>query len=126
MKLRIHGNSIRLRLNRREVAQFAAAGCLAETFEYGSDPASRLVYRIESSSNATAVSVRVANQAISIVLPEALTQDCTGTDRVGVSAEVPLSPDRRMTVLVEKEFRRLHGAAFDPDLYPNPLEAKTA
>ena len=30
MKLRIHGNSIRLRLNRREVAQFASTGQIGE------------------------------------------------------------------------------------------------
>ncbi|MBZ5607571.1 MAG: hypothetical protein LAP38_04890 [Acidobacteriia bacterium] len=126
MKLRIHGNSIRLRLNRREVAQFAAAGGLEEAFEYGGDPGNRLVYRIESSNSAPAIAVRVSNQAISIVLPAALAQAWTNTDRVGVSGDVPLQGDKRMTVLVEKEFRRLHGATFDPDLYPNPLEAKTA
>jgi len=126
MKLRIHGNSIRLRLNRREVAQFAAAGRLEEALEYGIGAGDRLVYRIESSDSAPALAVRVVGQAITLVLPAAQAQAWTHTDLVGVGADVLLSADKRLTVLIEKEFRRLHGAAYDPDLYPNPLEAKPA
>jgi len=39
-----------------------------------------------------------------------------------VSAEIEFGEGKRLSVLVEKEFRRLHGANNDPDLYPNPLE----
>ena len=121
MKLRIQNNSIRLRLNRREVAAFTAAGSLEEAFEH---PLGRLVYGIQSSATARETEVQVGGEGIRIVLPADLALTWTGTDRVGVSAEIELGHDKRLSVLVEKEFRRLHGANNDPDLYPNPLEGQ--
>jgi len=124
MKLRIHGNSIRLRLNRKEVAQFAASACLDEALEYGAGPEDRLVYGIEASQSAPDVGVRVTGGAIAIVLPAALAQIWTSTDQIEVATSVPLNAERVLSILVEKEFRRLHGACNDPDLYPNPLESQ--
>jgi hypothetical protein len=123
MKLRIHGNSIRLRLNRREVAQFAANGCLEEAFEWGTGPEDRRVYGLEASQSALDVGVRVSGRATIIILPTALAQVWSSTDRIEVTANVRLNADKLLSILVEKEFRRLHGVNNDPDLYPNPLEA---
>jgi len=119
VKLRIQNNTIRLRLNRREVAAFTAAGSLEEAFEH---PAGRLIYGIESAEAASEAEVRVGGESIRIVLPANVSHDWTQTDRVGVSAEIEFGEGKRLSVLVEKEFRRLHGANNDPDLYPNPLE----
>lgn len=126
MKLRICGNSIRLRLNRREVAQFVTAARLEQAFEYGAGSGDRLVYALEASQSAPEVAVRVAGQAITIILPSALAQAWTDTERVGVTADVSLNADKWITVLVEKEFRKMHGANNDPDLYPNPFETQKA
>ena len=57
MKLRIHRNSIRLRLNRREVAQFCTVGRLQEAFEYGPGNGDRLVYQIEASNTTPDIAV---------------------------------------------------------------------
>lgn len=126
MKLRIYGNSIRLRLNRREVGEFAATARLEQAFEYGPGAGDRLLYALEASKSAPETAVRVAGQTITIILPVALAQAWTNTERVAVTVDVTLDADKRMTVLVEKEFRRLHGANNDPDLYPNPLELAAA
>ena len=124
MKLKIHGNSIRLRLNRREVAQFAVNARIEQAFEWGIGATDRLVYGLESSPGAPDVGVRVTGGAITVILPAALAQEWVNSDRVGVSAEVSLNPEKLLAILVEKEFRRLHGANHDPDLYPNPLESE--
>jgi hypothetical protein len=122
MKLRIHGDSIRLRLNRREVAEFASAGRLEQVCQYGPRAGDRLVYALEASRNAQHPAIRVAGQAITVILPQALALGWTSTDKVEISTTNPVAAGRSVTVLVEKEFRRLHGANNDPDLYPNPLE----
>ena len=122
MKLRIHENSIRLRLNRKEVAQFAANARLEQALEWGSGPQDRLVYGLEASESASEVTVRCSGQSIVIILPAALAQTWTSSDRVEVAADVSVA-EKHLSILVEKEFRRLHGAKFDPDLYPNPLES---
>jgi len=119
MKLRIQNNSIRLRLNRREVEAFTSAGSLEEAFEH---PLGRLVYGLQSSADVPRTEVLMGGDSIRIVLPVEVARDWTDTDRVGVSDEIELGEGKRLSVLVEKEFRRLHGAINDPDLYPNPLE----
>jgi len=118
MKLRIQNNSIRLRLNRREVEAFTKAGSLEEAFEH---PGGKLVYGLRS-SDAPRTEVLMGGDSIFIVLPAEVARDWTDTDRVGISDEVEFGQSKRLSVLVEKEFRRLHGVTNDPDLYPNPLE----
>jgi hypothetical protein len=124
MKLKLHGNSIRVRLNRREVARFAEEGRLEETFAY--ELGRRLAYGLESSADVSSVGVRVDDGGIFVVLPLGLAAHWTGGDQVGISGSVPLEGGQAVSVLVEKEFRRLHGANKDPDLYPNPLEKEPA
>lgn len=121
MKLRIQNNSIRLRLNRREVEVFTKAGSLEEAFEH---PKGRLVYGLRSSTDVPQTEVLVGAESICIVLPAVVARDWTDTDRVDISDEVEFGEGKRLSVLVEKEFRRLHGATNDADLYPNPLEGR--
>ena len=121
MKLRIHGNSIRLRLNRREVAQFASTGQIAETVEFG--PNQRLRYGLESSPDAAGPEARFSGSDIMVVLPANAAREWGETERVSVQGDQTLGTGKSLAILVEKEFRRLHGATLDPDLYPNPLEA---
>ena len=125
MKLKLQGNSIRLRLKRSEVARFAEVGRLEEAFEYGPGAGQRLVYGIEA-AEVDAAGVLVDPAGIFVVLPIAVARDWTGSERVAVSGEVVHAGGRRVSVLVEKEFRRMHGATGDPDLYPNPLELRGA
>ena len=124
MKLRIHGDSIRLRLNRREVAEFAAAGRLEQVCHYGPGADDRLVYALGASESVKNPTIRFTGQAVSVILPRTLALSWTSTDKVQVSAAIPLAAGSCFTILVEKEFRRLHGANNDPDLYPNPLESE--
>jgi len=124
MKLRIHGDSIRLRLNRREVAQFAAGGKLEESCRYGPGREDIFSYVLEASRTAPEPTVRVAGQTLSVILPEVTAEAWTGTEQVGVTADVAIANGKSMLILIEKEFRRVHGPNSDPDLYPNPLESK--
>jgi hypothetical protein len=121
MKLRIHDNSIRLRLTRSEVARFAAEGAIESVFEFGPGSKQRLRYALEASATPS-VQVCASDGRIAIQVPRVIAREWWEGDRVGISARQPLSGDKQLDILVEKEFRRLHGAKFDPDLYPNPLE----
>jgi hypothetical protein len=121
VKLKLHGNSIRLRLTRSEVARFGACGRLEEVFEYGPSPDQQLIYGIESVKS-DSIGIRVGQNAIFALIPAALAHEWAASDRVGVWGEVNHPDGRRVDVLIEKEFRRIHGGKSDPDLYPNPLE----
>ena len=53
MKLRIHGNSLRLRLNRSDIEHFRQTGILKESLRFGPD--AELGYILEASSRNTAM-----------------------------------------------------------------------
>ena len=80
-----------------------------------------LIYGIET-RDVDKVGLRVDEAGIIVVLPQAMANDWTGSERVGVYEEIVYPAGCRVSVLIEKEFRRMHGGTNDPDLYPNPLE----
>jgi hypothetical protein len=123
MKLKIHNNSIRLRLRRSEIENFGATGLVEGSFTFGATPEQRIVYALAAADVET-LGVAVSANRITVSLPRVLAAELTATDRVGVSGEQAIGGGQCVAILVEKEFRRVHGESQDPDLYPNPLEKK--
>jgi hypothetical protein len=121
MKLRIHGNSLRLRLNQSEVAQFSKTGFVEDSIQFA--PGASFAYTLESLSRLNAPQALYANGGLRIQVPGADAIDWVRTDRVGISGEQPLEPGKCLSILIEKDFQCLHGDEVrDPDAYPNPLE----
>jgi len=123
MKLRIHDNSIRLRLTRSEVARFMTEGRIESTLQFGPDPSQRLTYGLEAVPDIAALAVSGLAKRLIIQVPAAMAREWTGTERVGIGAQQSIDGQGQVEILVEKEFRRLHGAKNNRDLYPNPLES---
>lgn len=120
MKLRIHGNRLRLRLNQAEVAQFSKTGFLEEAVEFGSG--ARLAFSLESLADLETPQALYQDSWLRIQVPAAKATDWITTDLVGISGEQSLGGGKRLSVLVEKDFQCVHGAEpQDPDAYPNPL-----
>jgi hypothetical protein len=120
MKLRIHRNALRLRLNQAEVAQFSKTGWLEEVVEFG--PGASLSFTLESLSSVASPRAVYQNGSLRIQLPREIANDWTYTDRVGISAEQPLDRGKQLAILIEKDFKCVHSDHPDPDAYPNPLE----
>jgi hypothetical protein len=120
MKLRIHRNALRLRLNQAEVAQFSKTGWLEEVVEFG--PGASLSFTLESLSSVAGPRAVYQNGSLRIQLPREIANDWTCTDRVGISAEQPLDKGKQLAILIEKDFKCVHSDHPDPDAYPNPLE----
>jgi hypothetical protein len=121
MKLRIHGNSLRLRLNQSEVAQFSKTGFVEDSVQFA--PGASLTYALESMSSLKAPQALFTNGWLRIQVPGADATDWVRSDRVGISGDQPIESGKRLTILVEKDFQCLHGdEKRDPDAYPNPLE----
>ena len=115
MKLRIQGNSIRLRLNRNEVAVFAGTGRMQDAVHFGGGAV--LEYAVEVSREADAAHAFFEGNAIRITLPMDDAQDWARSDRVAISGR-----DQQLSILVEKDFQCLHQPEPEPDphAYPNP------
>lgn len=110
MKLRLHENSIRVRMNQNEVAALAEAGRVedAVVFEDGA-----LAYVVETSAHASTPRATFQGSVIRIELPAKEAEQWARTDQIGISGE---------RILVEKDFRCLHDLSeTDPDAFPNPL-----
>ena len=119
MKLRIKGNSIRLRLLRSEVEQFADAGKISEEVSFGT---SELKYSLLMSSSTDAIHAEFAYNEIMVFIPEKAAKDWTTNDNVGFEIEQPINPNDSLTIIVEKDFVCIDRPD-DPDredAYPNP------
>ncbi len=121
MKLRIQGNSLRLRLSQSEVAQFSKTGFVEDSIQFA--PGASFAYALESLSSLSAPQALYSNGWLRIQVPGA---DATGwacSDRIAISGDQPIESGKRLSILIEKDFQCLHGSeAPDPDAYPNPLE----
>ena len=122
MKLRIKGNSIRLRLLRSEVEHFAAAGQISETLEFGPGPSNFLRYTLLVSPEAKTTAAQLRGNEIVIAVPELLARNWTTSEMVGFDTEQSIGNGETLSILVEKDFACLDRPD-DPDLadaFPNP------
>jgi hypothetical protein len=119
MKLRIQGNSLRLRLSQSEVAQFSKTGFVEDSTQFA--PGTSFTYTIETSSSLAAPLASYQDHWLRFQVPSAIAQEWFTSDRVGISADQPIEDGKHLTILLEKDFQCTHGDQ-DPDAYPNPLE----
>jgi hypothetical protein len=120
VKLRIHRNSLRLRLNRSDVEQFQKTGICAECLRFGSG--SQLTYTLETSSRLTVMEAQYRQDCMRVLLPLHVSQQWAGSDQVSLS--VDRADDRGPSLLIEKDFQCLHRDETRPyddaDAFPNP------
>ena len=118
MKLRIRGNSIRLRLTRSEVDRFAADGRVEESVHFGmGKPDFR--YVLESlPGTATGAYAEFTNNTILVFVPEEQAGIWVATDQVGIESSEGSVP----RVLIEKDFACLkeRPGETEDDAFPNP------
>ena len=122
MKLRIRGNTVRLRLSRGEIDALARDGHVEDAVEFGPSAGERLVYRIEAKGEASHPTATFAHGGIVITLPATVAVEWARSDRVGVEGEQPVGDGKSLRILVEKDFACLQPRAGedDTDAFANP------
>lgn len=117
MKLRIRGDSLRLRLTRGEVRQLRETGSVVETIHFG---AGELHYELRS-ADVPAPIARFDGARIEVSLPRAQANAWADGDDVGIATEQAL-PHGRLSLLIEKDFRCLapRDGEDDGDAFPHP------
>jgi hypothetical protein len=116
MKLRIKGNSLRLRLTQKEAALVRNRGLVESHIEFAPDRS--LAYLIEGSPNAETMSAPFDGYAIRVTIPTHELTDWVESDQVGIEARSKTG----LELLVEKDFKCLHRSVEqEPDAYPHPL-----
>ena len=118
MKIRIKGNSIRLRLTQTEVANFAQHGQIQEHTEFAN---ATLTYILQSSNDVITPTATFNSNTITLQVPAAIANNWTSTDLIGFDHKQPLSKGEHLFLLVEKDFVCLDNTLEDQsDNYPNP------
>ncbi|MGE4658734.1 MAG: hypothetical protein AAEI08_07385 [Gammaproteobacteria bacterium] len=119
MKLRIRGNSLRIRVSQTELAQITECGYVEDTVEFS--PEVRLRYRLDVVSTGS-VQANYKQHCIQIALPSQKVDHWNETDEVAIWFEQPLGGGKQLKVLVEKDFHCLNPREGDEDTdsFPNP------
>jgi hypothetical protein len=126
MKLRISGSSIRLRLTRREVSEFAEKRSLENRLEFGDESSQFLSYALVAENRAKEVYGKFENGRISVIIPLAAAEEWSQTEQVGIRGEQTLPSGKTLCILIEKDFACLTPRAEEDesDNYPHPKSEK--
>jgi hypothetical protein len=117
MKLRIKGNSLRIRLTKTEVSKLAETGYLQEQTIF---PNNRIMYALQK-ANAVELSASFENNKITILVPEAFIKDWPANNITGLETKMPLTDNEVLYLLIEKDFVCLDDTTEDQsDNYENP------
>jgi hypothetical protein len=118
MKLRIKGNSIRIRVSKTEVANFEKDGVLNESTFFGTN---HFHYCLKKTNASSTLYSDYQNNCITLYIPEEIATEWTTTDMVGFNHKMPLGNDEHLFLLVEKDFVCLDNTFEDQsDNFPNP------
>lgn len=120
MKLRIRGNSIRLRLTRPEVELLAATGSVVETTRF---PGSgRLIYAVEASGSISEPAAAFEGTRICVRIPRAFAEAWPTSGESGFESQQSLPDGGTLRILIEKDFECLSPRADESQegAYANP------
>lgn len=117
MKLRIRGNTVRLRLTQGEVNALASDGKVEESVPFAGRA---LVYAIVADEKGSALAASFDGARVQVSVPRAQARSWADSDQVGLEAE-----HQGIAILVEKDFKCLtpRKNEDDGDAFPNPKTA---
>ena len=125
MKLRLKGNSIRLRVTRSELVRLQAGERIQETIRFSADPKARLAYVLEVGSHSQLVTTVFADQQITVSVSQDQLKSWSGEHQVGIYASLPVDETTALEVSIEKDFACLDLSDEDnADTFANPLAGK--
>ena len=122
MKLRVRGNSLRLRLSKGEVSRIGEGGRIEETIQFGRGDEGRLVYALIASHEAENVSARLSRNEILVTVPAKAASEWANSSAISLAAKQAVGSGEELDILVEKDFACLQprSGEDDSDAFPNP------
>jgi hypothetical protein len=126
MKLRIKGDSLRLRVSRSELGHFLAGGRVQETIHLGAAKEARLTYALEIALQTAPVQVRYEAQTVTLSLSERQARNWSNPTEIGVYTAIDIDPEISLEVIIEKDFACLdRGDEENEDTFDNPSAGAT-
>jgi len=123
MKLRIKGDSLRLRVSRSEVEHFFGGERIEETIHFSSEPGANLTYVLQAAADGGGTAVDYKSGNVTVLLSKIHIDSWRDASQVGVYASINLGQGISLELIVEKDFACLDRRDEDnADTFPNPLE----
>ena len=121
MKLRIKGNSLRLRISRSEVDRLLRRERLEETIHFAPHADAKLTYALEQASSVSVPTVRYTGKEVTVLIPAGLADTWCTTDMVGIAEQVDLGTFGSLELVIEKDFACLdRNEEENRDTFANP------
>jgi hypothetical protein len=116
MKLRVKGNSLRLRLTRPEVMRLRDDGLLEESVGFGEGEV--LTYRLRCAATPGPLHAAFYRGTIEVTVSSETARSWAVAEEVGLYAQAG-----GLQIAIEKDFRCLtRPSSEEPDAYPNPAQ----
>ena len=119
MKLRLRGNSLRLRLNQNDVAGLASGRMLTETVTFPGG--TEFQYTLVAPASSTDASAKLVASTIAVTLPGERTKTWADGDELGLYYDLPAG-DAVLKIAVEKDLVCIDGPADERDPFAYPRE----
>ncbi len=121
MKIRIKGNSIRIRLSKSETALFAAKGYLEERTDFGN---SDFIYTVKSTED-NIMSADFINGNITMHVPRHLITQWIASNLVALDYNMPVNNDKTLYLILEKDFKCIDAVITEDqsDYFENPAKS---
>jgi hypothetical protein len=121
MKLRIHKNTIRLRLSQTEVNQLGQGVEIIEELRFPG-PYPPFAYALKIQGEGDEITISHEAPRLFIFLPASKIKVWAGSDQVGITENILLDDGLILRVLIEKDFQCLHQRPNEDekDNFPNP------
>lgn len=118
MKIRIKGNSVRMRITRSELDKIGTDGEITEKTEFGH---AALTYILKV-ADIDELYATFDHNTITMLVPRSFARQWVDTDRVGFEHNMDLGNGKKLFLLIEKDFKCLDETHEDQtDNFDNPL-----
>jgi hypothetical protein len=119
MKLRIRDNSVRIRIARNELVRLASGQMVEQRTEFSTSAI--LVTVVEPTDHTDRFTATFEAGRIKLQVPIDQIRELAETERVGIESHQPITENRSLQILLEKDFDCLHPKADENiDTFPNP------
>jgi hypothetical protein len=126
MKLRMKGNSVRVRITRGELAALNSAGEIAETTMFS--PARRLTWRLCREDTAACLHADFSSDVLTVRIPSRLLRQWNQPDVISLQDVQAVAPAQELSILLEKDFPCLTPRVGEDerDAFPRPPGVEAA
>jgi len=124
MKLRLHANSIRLRLSQSDVLSLNEQGVAESAIDFGL-AGGKFVYRLVADENTASPAAEFFGNELVVRIPREKAIAWTNSDVVGLRGDQAADAGTVLRILVEKDFACVKPRPGEDDLdtFPNPARA---